>query len=300
MNRGVPHPAVAGYIVASVLWVGAILVGLIPAQGDALNYYNHLDPPYAQHDYASGAGFYYAPPMLLLAKLVALAGPQVFYAVCVALGLAAVGWIGGKWAVALLFFPPVWWDISAGNVNTVIGACAVAMLARPGWIAVPLLTKVTPGIVGLWWVVRGEWTAVRTAGLVTGGVCVLSFVVAPSWWLLWAQALVSNGTGYIPPIFAVPVPLLPRLGLAALLVVWGARRNRRWVLPAAACLSLPVLWWSGLAALAALLRDRRAEREHERVRGGRRWRRGGVRDLDGERARDRAVLGLHADGGEAG
>ena len=268
-----PHPAIAGYGLASCLWVGAILIGVIPAQGDAMNYYNHLDPPYAVHDYASGAGFYYAPPMLLLAKLIALAGPQVFYAVCVALGLTAVGWIGGKWAVALLFFPPVWWDVTAGNVNTVIGACAVAMLARPGWILVPALTKVTPGVIGLWWIVRGEWGQVRRAVVVGLVVVVPSIVVTPDLWGLWIEALVSNGTGYIPPIFAVPVPLLPRLALAVLLVVWGAQTDRRWVLPAAACLALPVLWWSGLAALSGGLRDR---------------------DLPQIRVRDRRVVVPHA------
>ena len=251
-----PHPAVAGYWLAAALWIGAILVGLIPAQGDAMNYYNHLEPAYAVTDYASGAGFYYAPPALALAIVVSWAGPQVFYAACVALGLIAVGWIGGKWAVALLFFPPVWWDITAGNVNTVIGACSIAMLARPGLVAIPLFTKVTPGIVGLWWVARREKPQIETAAIWVLGPAVATFVFYPDWWIRWVQALVSNGTAYIGPgYFTIPVPLLPRLALAVLLVVWGARKSRRWVLPAAACLAMPVMWWSVLAALAAIVRS---------------------------------------------
>ena len=43
-----------------------------------------------------------------------------------------------------------------------------------------------------------------------------------------------------------------RLPAAALLVTWGALTNRRWTVPAAATLALPVPWFSGLAILACL------------------------------------------------
>ncbi len=50
----------------------------------------------------------------------------------------------------------------------------------------------------------------------------------------------------------LPIPLALRLPAAVVLVAWGGLTNRRWTVPAAATLALPVLWFSGLAILAAL------------------------------------------------
>jgi hypothetical protein len=247
-----------GFIVAAVLWVLAMAAGVISTGVDAQNFYDHLGDPYAVHDYAAGQGFYYAPPVALAMRVLMPLGPHIFSAVIVALGFVALGWIGGRWAWLLLFFPPVWWDISSGNVNTVIGALSIAILARPGWIAVPLLTKVTPGVIALWWIVRREWAQAARAALVVGLICLVSLVIVPLWWRDWIVGLLSNGTGYVGPgYFTVPIPLIPRLAVATGLVVFGARTNRQWVLPVAACLALPVLWWSGLAALVGILRAKR-------------------------------------------
>jgi hypothetical protein len=252
-------PRKDGFIIAAAIWVGAIAGGLVPPGVDALNFYGHLDTPYRTVDYASGQGFYYAPPVALALRLLLPFGPAVFGAVMTAIGLAALYWIGGRWAWALLFFPPVWWDVTAGNVNTLIGAASVAFLARPAWIAIPIFTKVTPGIIGLWWLVRGEWRPAARAAVVVGAIAGASILVVPDWWTAWIAGLISNGTGYVPIIFAVPVPLLPRLLVAAVLVAVAGRTNRGWLLPVAACLALPVLWWSGFAILVALTRRPSAE-----------------------------------------
>jgi len=50
----------------------------------------------------------------------------------------------------------------------------------------------------------------------------------------------------------LPLPLWLRLLAAAALVAWGALTDRRWTVPAAAVLALPVMWFSGLAILAAI------------------------------------------------
>lgn len=255
-----PDPRIMGFALAGSLWVGAIVTGLIPAGTDAVNFYAHLSNPYAVTEYASGQGFYYAPPVALAMQLVRPLGLPVFAALISGLGLLALGWIGRRWAWLLLFFPPVWWDIAGGNVNTIIGAAAVAMIARPGWVAVPLLTKVTPAVIGLWWIVRREWGEAGRAIVVTVLLCVPSLVLTPHWWGAWILSLASNGTGYTGPgYFTIPVPLLPRLALAAILVAWGAHTNRRWTLPAAACVALPVLWWSGLAVAVGLIPRPRSE-----------------------------------------
>ena len=42
-----------------------------------------------------------------------------------------------------------------------------------------------------------------------------------------------------------------RLPLAALLVAWGARTDRRWVLPVGICLALPTIWLNSPTILVA-------------------------------------------------
>jgi hypothetical protein len=64
------------------------------------------------------------------------------------------------------------------------------------------------------------------------------------------------------------VPLLPRLVVAAIVVVWGALTDRPWVLPIAMACALPLVWLNGLAVLAGLLpawRQRGAERRRAEV-----------------------------------
>jgi hypothetical protein len=47
------------------------------------------------------------------------------------------------------------------------------------------------------------------------------------------------------------IPLPVRIAMAAGLVVWAARADRRWVVPVTATLALPVVYLNGLALLVA-------------------------------------------------
>ena len=49
----------------------------------------------------------------------------------------------------------------------------------------------------------------------------------------------------------LPVPILVRLPLAAVVVIWAALTSRSWLLPVAVVLAMPVLWINSLAVLAA-------------------------------------------------
>jgi hypothetical protein len=243
-----------GFLLAAAVWVIAIAVGLVPGGVDARTFYDHLWQPYGG-DYASLEGFYWPPPAALALRPFTLLGFQPFAALMTGAGLAAVAWIGGRWAFLLLFFPPVWWDVSAGNVNVVIGAASLAMVARPGWLAIPALTKVTPGLVVGWFLVRREWRQAAVALGFTAALCAVSLVLAPELWPAWIGTMLAN-EGYAGPgYFVIEWPLIPRLGVAAVLVAWGASQGHRWVLPVAAWLAIPVLWWSTAACLVAVLRD---------------------------------------------
>src|SRR6185437_8172731 len=71
-------------------------------------------------------------------------------------------------------------------------------------------------------------------------------------WQQWIERdlLVSFATPPSQPQIAIP--LLIRLPAAAALVIWGARTDRKWTVPAAAAIAMPVLWISAFAVLAAL------------------------------------------------
>jgi uncharacterized membrane protein len=46
--------------------------------------------------------------------------------------------------------------------------------------------------------------------------------------------------------------------VAALLVIWGARTNRRWTVVVSSMLALPVLWFASGAMLIGIIPDLRA------------------------------------------
>jgi hypothetical protein len=51
----------------------------------------------------------------------------------------------------------------------------------------------------------------------------------------------------------LPIPFLVRLPVAVALVAWGGLTERRWTVPVAVTLALPVVWFNSLATLVALV-----------------------------------------------
>ena len=83
-------------------------------------------------------------------------------------------------------------------------------------------------------------------------VALVSCVVAPGLWRQYVDAMLDN-YAYVPPDgYPFPWPQWLRLPIAALLVIWAARTDRPWVVPIAAVLALPLIWWHGLSILVAV------------------------------------------------
>jgi hypothetical protein len=121
---------------------------------------------------------------------------------------------------------------------------------RPGAWAFALLTKVTPAVGLLWFLVRREWRALVEVGVATGAIVAVSWLLAPAQWASWVDLLASSaGSSTVPG--SVPIPLLVRLPFAVLVIAWAALRGRRWLLPVGVLLAMPVVWWGGFAILAA-------------------------------------------------
>jgi len=174
---------------------------------------------------------------LLLLVLLALTGPRLFV-----FGL-------------LLALPELW----GGNVHLPLALAVAAGLRRPGAWAFVLLTKVTPGVGLLWFALRREWRALAVAVGTTAVIAGVSFVAQPAAWLDWGRILVENlgvAGGQLSSgaaMGSIGVPFLVRLPAAIALIAWGARTDRPWLLPVAAMLAQPLVWFGGLTVLLGVV-----------------------------------------------
>jgi hypothetical protein len=245
-----------GFFVLAAVFVGLRLLAIEPwvQSVDAYAYWaTRFGDPYASAEAGRIGAYLYSPAFAqLLAPLVFLPWP-VFCAAWTAL-LCLVYWrLVGRLALPLLVFIPIPFEIVSGNVHLLIAAAIVVGFRYPAAWALPLLTKVTPGIGLLWFAVRREWRSLAIALGATALVAAISFVVAPDAWRQWLALLVRDaGAPLDTPGWYAPIPLLVRLPVAAVVVIWGALTDRRWTVPVAVVLSLPILWLNSLAILAAL------------------------------------------------
>jgi hypothetical protein len=167
--------------------------------------------------------------------------------------LAPLGWRRG-----LVLAPFFVSELLLGNVYLLFAASLVLSLGQfPGAVALPLLTKVAPGVVGVWFVARREWRRVFWAVGTTAAIVLVSVLTVPEAWASWVQFL---GTSAEDRGLGSTV----RLALALVIVVWAARRNQTWVLAPALILACPVLGGYGpvavLAAIPRLLQWQRTQR----------------------------------------
>jgi Glycosyltransferase family 87 len=247
------------------IWLGLSLVGggivvLLLANPtshglDAISYWT-IDPanPYAGAigNLNAPVAMRYAPPFVLALLPAQNLSWPVFVTGWTLLCLAALGYISRRWALAMVAFYPVAMELSAGNVNLLIGAAVVAGFRWPATWSFVLLTKVTPGIGLAWFAVRREWRSLAIALGTTALLLAVAFVLAPAMLGQWIAALRSM-IGVEPEGLHVPIPLPVRVVLALLLVIWGARTNRRWTVLGAATLAMPTIWMASLAPLAGLV-----------------------------------------------
>jgi hypothetical protein len=247
-----------GAIVAGLLFTAYLFVIVAPQQRtvgfDAFGYWS-VNPaqPY-QAPVGGLSAFNYSPPIARLFGLFANLDWYAFLWIWLALLVGTVIWLGGRGprVIWLLAFPPVALELYHGNVHLLIAA-AIALGFRYPWAwAFILLTKVTPGIGLVWFAVRQEWRSLAIALGATAAIVAVSLVVDGSLWADWLDFLGRAGGGATVAQFEIGVPLWLRLPAALVLVAWGGLTDRRWTVPAAATLGLPILWPSGFAICAAL------------------------------------------------
>ena len=269
MRRGrQPRPPVRdrllrdGFVILSIVFVGLRLLSVDP-WADSVDAYAYWTTRtgdfYAAADTGRIGAYLYSPAFAqLLAPLTWLPLP-VFTAVWTAINCAALWWLLRRWALPSLLFLPIPFEIISGNVHLLYAVAIVLGFRWSATWALMFITKITPFVGVLWFAVRREWRAFALAIGVTAVIVAVSFLLDRAAWEQWIAILrddFANGAGrgtLDTPGWYLAVPLLPRLvGAAAILVVAGLT-DRRWLVPFAVVLALPVVWLNGLAVLAAVV-----------------------------------------------
>ena len=258
-----------GAVVAGLLF-GAYLFLVVAPQArtfgfDALAYWvNPISDPYRLITGTLGA-FLYSPVAARLFAPAAMLPWLTFLWFWTALLLGTAVWLGGRRWLWVLAFPPVALELYHGNIHLLIAAAIALGFRYPAAWAFVLLTKVTPGVRLLWFVVRREWRSLAIALGVTGALVAISLIFDFRLWQDWIAKELLVSLRQAPSQPQVEIPLLIRLPIAAAIVIWGALTDRKWTVPLSAAVAMPVLWiaaFATLAALPALNRPKLAEREH--------------------------------------
>jgi hypothetical protein len=208
-----------------------------------------LAHPYTDSAVGELSNYLYSPAFAQLLAPLSVLPFELFFALWFVVSFAILVWLvkPWPWIVPMLLLPIVY-ELCVGNIHFLLALVFTLVLRAPGLWAFPLLTKITPAVGGLWHVVRGEWRAVAVAAGATAVVVGVSFVINPSAWIEWLTFLaMQRGQSEL---------LLPRVLLAAALVMWGARTGRPWTIAVAGWLALPVVWVNAWVILLAVVRLR--------------------------------------------
>jgi hypothetical protein len=248
---------VGGVAVAGLAWLLVVLLaepyGRAWGTGqDARCYWlPSLAAPYLHANWTDPIAYVYSPAFLQLISPLTSLPWQVFVAVWTAILVGAVAWLTGPRLLALGVLVASL-ELVGGNISLLLAVAIVVGFRWPAAWAFVLLTKVTPGIGLLWFAVRGEWRSLGIALGATLAVIAVSALFMPAAWAEWFTVLLS-AAGRDGTWAAVPIPLWFRLPVAVAFIVWGARTNRRWVVPVASMIALPALWYGGLSMLLGVL-----------------------------------------------
>jgi hypothetical protein len=252
LDRYAP-PARAGGLLACIVFAVTLFLGLVPLSVDAHAYWaaDPLNPYNFGGLYTQDAYFYSPAFSQAIGPLHALPWP-VFAGLWTLLLAGVLAVLGGRWFGYVIVIPFVAIELAMGNIHILMAGAIVAGFRWPAAWSLILLTKITPGVGLLWFVVRREWRSLGVALGATAALAGVSYAIAPALWTEWLAVLRTTQAGEVrasTPFDFVPLPI--RVVVAAGLVVWAARKDRTWIVPVAATLALPVVYLNGLAMLVA-------------------------------------------------
>ena len=248
----------ASFVVVLVVFALFRLLGVEPWTWPAYDLYAYwmtrdgLDYAFG-HQGDTGAYLYSPAFAQLISPLTALPW-QVFAGIWTLVLAAPLLWLAGPWALPLFLLPPIAMSVTLGQLDLAFALVVILGWRWPAVWALPILTKVTPGVALVWFVIRREWRSFWIAIGTTALIALLSAAIDPAGWAAWLAMLDRRefpalGGG----LWFLPVPLAFRLVAATMLVAWGAATDRRWVVPVGVVMSLPTIWVNSPTILVALL-----------------------------------------------
>ena len=249
--------SIPGFIVLIGVLVGFRLLGIYPWNEYVFDLHAYWITR-AGVDYASQhagpAGTYlYSPAFAQAIRPLTILPLPIFAAIWTSIGAALLVWLTGRRVLLVALLPPVLITLVQGQLDIAFAAVAVLGLRWPALWVLPLLTKITPGIGIVWFLVRREWRQLVIALSVTLGVMAISFVLDQGGWASWVAMLLRAEFPNDPRLVYLNVPLTVRLPVALALIVWGARTNRTWTIPVAMTLAMPIVWANSVTILVALI-----------------------------------------------
>jgi len=251
--RPVRHAlTVSGIVYIALVWLRiAPYAPPIPDYGpmfDGHGYWSAWQGPMYDVPWGVNGAYVYSPAFAQLIWPLTLLPFSVFALVWTVGAIGCLFWMRVPWMIA---FPGVIDDILRGNVHTFMAAAIVLSFRYPAAWLFPILTKITPGVGVLWFAARREWRNLLFATGVPAVVIGLSMLVA---WPLWTQwfSFLEESTQFSAGIQLIPLPLLVRVPIAAVIAWYAGATNRAWLIPIAAMIALPNVWTSSTALLAAV------------------------------------------------
>lgn len=223
-----------------------------------------------RHDHLYGAApeqpdaYLYSPVFAQLAWPLTLLPWPVFCAIWLAGTAAIYAWLlaplPADWRIPAYLLCSL--DIATGNVWAGFALVLVTGFRHPWTWALPVLTKVTPGVGLIWFAARREWRRLALGVGASAGLALGSFVLAPDLWHQWVNfarhphaATLETDDSLRPRVmFPTALLLLLELPVALALIVVAARTDRPWLLPVALIFANPVFTANSFVILAAIPR----------------------------------------------
>jgi hypothetical protein len=157
------------------------------------------------------------------------------------LPLIAAGFVGIATGIGQPVTTMLSWA-AEGNVQLLLAAAAVAGMRHPSAWALPLLTKMTPGVGVLGFAFRGEWRRFGLAIGLTVALAALTFALDPGDWFAFVGWIATAGPSPVP---IVPIPFAMLAAVAVGIIAFAARTDRPWLVPVACGICTPALYmWS--------------------------------------------------------
>jgi hypothetical protein len=211
--------------------------------------------------YLDLGAFRYTPAYAQIFQWVGLLPWEVFLFIWDGIMLAIIYAWGRTWTLALLALPPVALELYHGNIHIFMAAAMVVGFRYPVAWVFPMISKVTPGLAVVWFLGARQWRQFAIAVGATAIVCGISFALVPQYWYDWV-AVMREAIGFKPETpYPVDIPFHYRAIAAVAIALWGGWTKRRWVVPVAGMLALPIIWWHGFAMLLGVIPLLRADRE---------------------------------------